>query len=233
MVTWVTLTLHVQSFNAMGDALTPAEEITPNTVFFSNNLFHPDLDQLEDGRLVITRNDYLNTDIYRTVLDKPPAAEFGSTDVISGTAGNDIIDTTFIDNEGDAVSEADDFVLAGAGDDIVISGHGDDIIYGGGGDDQLLGGAGNDTLTGDVGADVLTGETGADVFVFKPSIGIDAVTDFNETEGDLIQLYGVSGQAEINLVHLGSDTEVRTTSGDLLAIVEGVQLLDYDSFLFS
>lgn len=155
-----------------------AEEIIPNTIFFTNNLFQPDIDQLQDGRLIFTWQDYLGADIYQTTLDKPPAAEFGSVGVILGNSGNDTINGTFFDTEGDAVSTDDDFVLAGAGDDTVNPIDGDDVIYGGSGNNLLLGGAGNDFLSGDDGVDTLTGDGGADVFVFKPDTEPDTITDF-------------------------------------------------------
>lgn len=79
---------------------------------------------------------------------------------VDGTAGDDVIDTSYegdphgdkIDNN-DAIlpGEApnDDIVRAGAGDDTVKSGLGDDDVYAGSGDDTVDGGEGNDTIYGD------------------------------------------------------------------------------------
>ncbi|WP_159978047.1 calcium-binding protein [Roseobacter cerasinus] len=185
-------TIHVQSFGIDGSALTAAHVIQ------NSRDDTPDLDQAPDVRLIVTWGDYTSADfpIYREYIDAPPPAVFGSQDVISGTSGNDIIDGTYLDAEGDTVSTTNDFILAGAGDDTVNSADGDDVTYGGSGDDLLLGGAGNDTLTGDAGTDTLTGGSGADVFVFKPNTGTDTIIDFDAAEGDLIQIYGVSGRPE-------------------------------------
>jgi Ca2+-binding RTX toxin-like protein len=55
----------------------------------------------------------------------------------------------------------------------------DVILFGRGGNDSLNGGAGNDTLIGGA---------GADTFVFLPGGGHDTITDFNSSQGDLIDL---------------------------------------------
>ena len=59
-------------------------------------------------------------------------------------------------------------------------------LYGRGGDDVLIGGAGPDTLRGGSGDDVLSGGLGADQF--KMSKGNDSIEDFNQSEGDLIDV---------------------------------------------
>ncbi|GFE50522.1 hypothetical protein So717_22750 [Roseobacter cerasinus] len=221
--------LKVQSFDIQGNAITDIHSIATNAERVTTNN-PPDLDQLADGRLVVTW--VTQGDAYREILQARPVAGFGSQGVISGTSSNDVIDGTYQDAEGDGVSVADDFILAVAGDDIINSADGDDVIYGGSGNDLIDGGAGNDTLTGDAGTDTLTGGSGADVFVLKPNSGSDTITDFDVSEGDLFQIHGLSGQSEINLLQIGGDTEIRTTSGDVLAVVEGVHLTDFSNFLF-
>ena len=96
--------------------------------------------------------------------------------IVSGTSGNDIIDTTYLgDPDGDKIDANDatgvsgttgnaDLVYAGAGNDFVYSGVGNDQVYGGTGDDYLDGGDNNDTLYGGAGNDQITdGDTGNDV----------------------------------------------------------------------
>ncbi|PID35904.1 MAG: hypothetical protein CR993_07825 [Rhodobacterales bacterium] len=81
----------------------------------------------------------------------------GVNNVVDGTAGNDVIDNSYTDADGDQIDDgwgggADQMgntVLAGAGDDTVQSGAGDDIIYGGSGSDTLDGGTGDDVIYGD------------------------------------------------------------------------------------
>lgn len=96
-----------------------------------------------------------------------------SDGTVTGTAGDDLIDNTYIgDTDGDRVDANDailpgdtgndDLIIAGDGNDTVIAGNGDDEVYGGSGNDTLDGGAGNDTLYGEVGHDVLAGGAGDD-----------------------------------------------------------------------
>uniref|UniRef100_UPI003F69768E Ig-like domain-containing protein n=1 Tax=Marivivens donghaensis TaxID=1699413 RepID=UPI003F69768E len=80
--------------------------------------------------------------------------------VVEGTAGDDLIDVTYVgDPDGDKIDNNDailagetgndDIVVAGDGDDTVIAADGNDEVYGGAGNDDLYGGAGNDVLIGD------------------------------------------------------------------------------------
>ncbi|MFA9230416.1 MAG: Hint domain-containing protein [Microgenomates group bacterium] len=93
--------------------------------------------------------------------------------IVSGTAGNDLIDTGFVgDPDGDRVDNLDailpgdalqdDRIAAGAGDDTVYAGLGDDSVQGGTGDDLVYGGVGDDTLFGEAGNDELSGGLGND-----------------------------------------------------------------------
>lgn len=93
--------------------------------------------------------------------------------IVSGTAGNDLIDLDYTgDPDGDRIDNADailpgqapndDIVQAGDGDDTVYAGLGNDFVSGGTGDDELSGEAGNDTLLGEIGDDTLFGGQGAD-----------------------------------------------------------------------
>ncbi|SEL03867.1 Ca2+-binding protein, RTX toxin-related [Roseovarius nanhaiticus] len=94
--------------------------------------------------------------------------------VIDGTAGNDLIDTAYVEpitsgsdrvDNGDGLSGPgfnDDVINAGAGNDTVLAGLGNDSVSGGTGNDSLSGQAGNDTLLGQAGADTLIGGAGND-----------------------------------------------------------------------
>lgn len=109
----------------------------------------------------------------------------GRDGIVTGTTGDDLIDTAYTgDNDGDFVDnndallpgaapnddtviarEGNDTVYSGAGDDSVEGGAGDDLVYGGVGNDTELGGIGDDTLSGESGNDVLTGGDGSDSVV--------------------------------------------------------------------
>jgi len=118
------------------------------------------------------------------------------TGQVDGTQGADLINATFLDAEGEAVSGGADTVYTLGGDDIINTGGGNDIVYGGAGDDTFqsntgtktyFGEGGNDSITvvnssfvdGGAGNDYLysslnkggdhtfTGGTGADIFEFN------------------------------------------------------------------
>ena len=103
----------------------------------------------------------------------PGARPLPGDGVVEGTAGSDVIDTSYLgDPDGDLIDAGDallpgevgddDIVLAGDGGDTVISGAGDDEVFGEGGDDLIEGGSGDDVLRGESGADTVYGETGED-----------------------------------------------------------------------
>ncbi|WP_421577609.1 calcium-binding protein [Shinella sp. M31] len=88
-----------------------------------------------------------------------------------------------------------------------------DTLIGNGTRNTLSGGQGTDTLTGGAGGDVLTGGAGADTFDFN-SVGDslasttrrDVITDFNQAQGDKIDLRGV-------------DADQGTTANDAFTLV--------------
>ena len=83
----------------------------------------------------------------------------------------------------------------------IEGGDGNDSILGGAMEDSLVGGAGMDSLTGGAGVDNLTGGSGADLFIQTtgaaptsaggPSAtfgnGVDFVSDFNASQGDVLK----------------------------------------------
>lgn len=84
------------------------------------------------------------TDVHFSTLP----ADCDGDGIVSGTAGDDLIDIAYTgDPEGDMIDNEDailpgeapndDIVLAGDGDDTVISGEGSDDVYGGEGDDLI------------------------------------------------------------------------------------------------
>ncbi|MDZ8262316.1 FG-GAP-like repeat-containing protein [Nostoc sp. ChiQUE01b] len=79
--------------------------------------------------------------------------------------------------------------------DVINAQGGNDIIYGLSGNDLLRGGDGNDTLVGGAGNDTLVGGAGADSFVYNTdaafdltAVDVDAIADFNSSQGDKIIL---------------------------------------------
>ena len=99
-------------------------------------------------------------------------------DIVVGGQGNDV-------QHGD---DGDDVVWGNLGNDTLDGGNGADQVRGGQGDDSISGGAGNDFVSGDRGNDTESGGTGADLFHGSQDAGIDRVLDFNQGEGDRVEL---------------------------------------------
>ena len=122
------------------------------------------------------------------------------SDTAYGGNGNDLLlgqlgnDTLFGENGADRLS-------GGVGDDILDGGAGNDRLDGGSQNDQLFGGDGDDVLIGEYASDRLTGGAGADVFSFDDGhasrymTNTDVITDFNQAEGDIIDLSAIDAIA--------------------------------------
>ena len=107
---------------------------------------------------------------------------------------------------------------------------GDDILIGTDGDDLIEGGPGNDVLTGGVGRDTLIGGDGEDIFVLETNGAgsltlADIIVDFTPQD-DLLRLPEGLSFADL-IIEQGTpgsgvattDTVIRTTSGDFLAVM--------------
>ncbi|MFC7397101.1 M10 family metallopeptidase C-terminal domain-containing protein [Chelatococcus sp. GCM10030263] len=97
-----------------------------------------------------------------------------------------------------------DSLTGGLGHDQLSGGDGDDLLNsGGGGEDDLIGGAGNDTLQGAAGS--------ADRFhYYEKDWGIDAITQFNSSDGDKISFESIAEIDEASLI-LEYDSEKNKT----------------------
>ncbi len=83
----------------------------------------------------------------------------------------------------------DEYLVGNSGDNTLLGDAGNDTLLGGNGNDTLLGSYGNDYLNGGNHDDTLTGGEGADTFAFDVLLGgTDTITDFNGTEGDMIEI---------------------------------------------
>ncbi|WP_438991899.1 Hint domain-containing protein [Lentibacter sp.] len=147
--------------------------------------------------------------------------------VVDGTAGDDVINGSYTDADGDGVDGNDnlagtnddvidagdgaDLVVAGAGDDSVSGGAGDDTVFGQSGDDTLVGGAGDDVINGDsefFGHDTLQGGAGNDTL--HGNAGDDLVEGGDDA--DTFLLAGVFGADTIIGGEGGVDQDLLTTT---------------------
>jgi len=126
--------------------------------------------------------------------DFAPAESTTGDDTLSGTADADSFDglagRDLLSGLG-----GDDTLLGGRRADTLLGGDGADILRGGSGRNRLDGGAGDDRLVVGLGADRLTGGDGADIFVFRAAAAgrPHAITDFDRTDGDVIDLRAFGG----------------------------------------
>ncbi len=113
-----------------------------------------------------------------------------------------------------------DIVFGNLGNDTLDGGTGADLVRGGQGDDVVSGGDGDDWVSGDRGADNVTGGLGADIFHGSQDAGIDRVTDFNQGQGDRVQL---DPGTTYTLRQEGAETIIDMGGGHQM-ILMGVQL---------
>ncbi|MBR7025405.1 MAG: hypothetical protein IKI08_05295, partial [Selenomonadaceae bacterium] len=146
----------------------------------------------------------------------------GANVTINGGAGNDYIKSTGAGSSVLGGAGADtiacgggaDTIDAGAGNDIVYGGSGADSIFGNSGNDSLNGAAGNDSLWGGAGNDTLTGGAGADTFIYRPSEGTDTITDYNNSQGDILRILKADGTS-------GTYTGATFASNKLTLAIDG------------
>ena len=162
---------------------------------------------------------------------------------VSGTAGNDVIDGSYLgDPDGDIVDNNDailpghvinddlieaaggnDTIFAGTGNDTVYAGTGSDTVYAGTGNDTVYGEAGNDIINGGIGNDTLFGGDGADTFVLDAGFGDDTITGGEGgTDSDTI----TSTQSVDTITTLTGDEAGTLTDGASTATFTEIEILN-------
>lgn len=124
--------------------------------------------------------------------------------IVSGTAGDEVIGSLYMDVDGDWIDNDDapgggdgDVVMAGAGNDSVFSLDGDDTVYGEAGNDELHGDDGNDLLFGGDGNDTLNTGFGSFNDVLYGGADDDVLNDQGTAEsGDVLD--GGAGNDTVN-----------------------------------
>ncbi len=132
---------------------------------------------------------------------------------IRGTSGNDTL----------IGSSIRDRIYGEAGNDTLYGYAGDDLIEGGPGNDTLIGdwyqisgSPGNDTLDGGSGNDSLQGELGNDTYLFGLGYGIDTISDYDTTPGnvDTLRFLPDVGRSDVEITQTWSDVifQIKGTS---------------------
>lgn len=134
------------------------------------------------------------------------------TDLLAFTgAGSLVYDLTQGEFENVNAGGGDDEIWGTAGANVIHLNAGDDVAFGYGGNDTITGGAGHDFLVGGEGNDTLTGGEGPDMFLIENMAGLDTITDFSATLGDIIELdvagFGVPAGADpSSYLHFGASS---------------------------
>lgn len=177
-----------------------------------------------------------------------------ATGTFSGTPGAGDIGTLMIvvSASDGTESAADTFEIAVGGGGAIIRGTKRDnnlfgtgageSILGLGGKDKIHAGAGDDTLDGGAGRDLLWGQTGTDIFKFGNKNGMDDIKDFSLTDGDRIDLSGISAitdYTDLMSNHFFSyqgtgEAYIKISKGnDILILgVDAADLMSEGSFIF-
>ncbi|RXG85150.1 hypothetical protein EAS61_36810, partial [Bradyrhizobium zhanjiangense] len=111
-----------------------------------------------------------------------------------------------------------------------------DVILGDANANTLDGRDGNDRIDGRGGADTLTGGNGSDTFVYADGGGADTITDFDRSQGDTIDLTGLSGiftfaDVQSKSTLSAGNTIINFGSGNTLTLI-GVTSLQQSDFIF-
>ena len=111
------------------------------------------------------------------------APDFSELNLVDGTDGDDTINNSYVDAEGQGINDTAsnaDVVNGNAGDDTINSASGDDTVYGGSGNDTIDGGRGDDLIYGDS-ADGTT----ESLSWFAEGTDETDLSDFTQTTGDM------------------------------------------------
>ena len=155
----------------------------------------------------------------RAYLGAGDDTAYGGTenDLLNGQGGHDTL-------HGD---EGDDELVGATGRDTLHGGADNDLLNGGAHNDLLFGDDGDDVLIGHYGVDQLTGGTGADIFRFDTGHtsrwmgNADVITDFNQSEGDIIDLSSIdaiAGGGDDAFTFIGTDA-FSGTAGELKCFI--------------
>jgi len=132
----------------------------------------------------------------------PSPSSVPADGTVSGTLGDDLIDTAYTgDPEGDMVDNNDN-IVDGSNDDYIFADNGDDSVNAGLGDDTVYGWWGDDTIDGGTGNDALFGGSDSDTFVINEDFGTDLIDGANDANGldiDVVDASAMTSDLTLNL----------------------------------
>lgn len=151
---------------------------------------------------------------------------------VTGTAGDDVIDASYVDPTDGEMVDNNDGMAGTTGDQDVINGWaGDDTIAGGAAADTIDGGTGDDTITGGAGDDVIYGDTETPPASVSESMnwnaqgssGTDLTGGFVQDTGSVQVQVTVTNDGGLNEATVDGATQY-TESGEPFATNSAIQL---------
>ncbi|WP_280513962.1 calcium-binding protein [Ruminiclostridium herbifermentans] len=120
-------------------------------------------------------------------------------------------------------TEGDDEFYGSPSNETYMALGGNDSIYGGDGEDNLYGGEGDDLLDGGAGNDYLEGGIGNDVYIFGRGYGIDTISDYDTSDGNIDTVKFGEGicKDDIIMERRGYDLEISINGEDDKLIISG------------
>ncbi|EDM72350.1 RTX toxins and related Ca2+-binding protein [Roseobacter sp. AzwK-3b] len=144
-------------------------EYTPDPGFFGTDIITY---EISDG--------FGNTDTGEVTVE---VEEVPDAPVVDGTAGDDVLLSDFVDEDGDQIDGTDGL------NDTIDAGPGNDFVDGGAGDDTFLDNAGNDVYFGNEGNDTYVAQDTGNVFVTVSQEGNGQVQ--NVPSGEVDEVFSV------------------------------------------
>ncbi|MCM8557844.1 M10 family metallopeptidase C-terminal domain-containing protein [Sphingomicrobium sediminis] len=210
------LDLHAGSFSSIGDGFA-SEELVNTTRAEISELIGFDIGGYSQGSINAIMSNFMVANANSIQADTGVSGVFASN-----YSNFSIAYGTTIEN-----------AIGSSGRDVIWGNEVSNMIDGGAGDDVIDGYEGADIINGGSGADVLTGGEGADTFDFDHIEIGDIITDFDASEGDMIDLSGIGEAAGVDLTFVGDADftgtagEVNYQNGVLSADVDGDGVADF------
>lgn len=150
--------------------------------------------------------------------------------IVDGTAGDDVISTSYVDGDGDSVQDdalINDLVYGNAGNDTIHLGRGNDTAYGGAGNDVIYGGNHSNTIYGNAGNDTL--HTGKNSSTLDGGDGNDILQALLSKGGD----HTLTGGSGIDTFDFIYNDSTKSSDVHITDFSVGEDILMFDSVIFA
>lgn len=182
---------------------------------------------IETEPTIIPQYEIIPTDPFLIEMDFVIVPFLVPDGIINGTSGVDIIDGSYVDANGDFLTDGDNIVFLGSSGDTFVGGIGNADVTGGGGGDTIYGvsgynvlngNGGNDELHSGINSSVLFGGFGNDELYLDVSAGADH-TATGGAGADLIAVEGFADDRASFVTITDFDVEIDTVTIDGINVI--------------